>query len=583
MEFDLHAFLKRHRYVLAAVALIFCGVALRLSLTLIGWPHSDSEEGTMGLEAMHIYFRGDRPIYLYGQNYMGVGEAYLGALAFRLFGVSDVALRLGMIFFYAIFMVSTFWLAHQLYSRRVALASLAVLVLGSPFLVQIELLADGGKIDILAFGATMVALATWLALSQSAEPLKGTQRALRLAAYLGWGLSAGLGLYTYPIVAPFALLSGLLLAVTCWRELIRGVAALPLAGFAIGFLPAIIYTLSTPRTGNPVTVFLFLHRSLNAGGGGWHMLSEQLEAPLLLTLPTATGMPSLFSVTAMPLYGAATFSTLVAVVVGGAWSLIYLGLLAMATYRPFQVLRAHLVARRKQSQFRHIEVAGVSEGDTASTPFPTLSLARLLLALAAWLTIAAYVASPTAANNPGSGRYLIGLLIVVPAVLWPLIEWRRGDESLATDSRWRMMCGGVKVAWRPLAGGLIAVALLLGAVSTAQVVPSVVALNGRDATFANDLLNRGITRFYSDYWTCDLLNFNTREALTCGVVGDYAQPGVTRYLPYWTEVQADAVAPYVLVSGSEVDQTFLQHASAAHLGFSVAYLDGYSVYTPTGP
>ena len=210
---SLTVFVKRHGYALAASALIVCGVATRLALILIGWPHGNSEEGTMGVEAMHILLRGEHPIYLYGQNYMGVGEAYAGALAFRLFGVSTAALRLGMLACYAAFLLGVFWLGRLLYSRRVALLALGALIAGTPFVVKIELMADGGKAETMALGALMFALAAWLALTQptTTEPLPPRRRTLRFLGFFAWGVMAGFGLYTYTIIAPFALTTGLLL------------------------------------------------------------------------------------------------------------------------------------------------------------------------------------------------------------------------------------------------------------------------------------------------------------------------------------------------------------------------------------
>jgi hypothetical protein len=164
------AFLRRHRFVLTASALVTVGVGLRLILSAIGWPHSNSEEGTMGLEGMHILLRGEHLIYFYGQNYMGVAEAYAGALAFKLFGISVFSLRLGMIAFDAIFLASVCWLASLLYSRRVALVSLAALAVAWPWLMRYELLADGGKPETLASSALMFALASWLALTRPVAP-----------------------------------------------------------------------------------------------------------------------------------------------------------------------------------------------------------------------------------------------------------------------------------------------------------------------------------------------------------------------------------------------------------------------------
>src|SRR5262245_9023309 len=82
---------------LAAIVLIVGGIALRLTLAALGWPATDSDESTFGLMALHINERGARPIFFYGQSYMGALEAYLAAGAFRLFGPSLFALRLSTI------------------------------------------------------------------------------------------------------------------------------------------------------------------------------------------------------------------------------------------------------------------------------------------------------------------------------------------------------------------------------------------------------------------------------------------------------------------------------------------------------
>ena len=78
----------------------------------------------MGLEALHIAYKGEHPIYLYGQNYMGVAEAYLGAMMFRLFGVSIFSLRLGMQLLFGLFFIAIYLLGTLLYGSKVALISL---------------------------------------------------------------------------------------------------------------------------------------------------------------------------------------------------------------------------------------------------------------------------------------------------------------------------------------------------------------------------------------------------------------------------------------------------------------------------
>src|SRR2546421_11576305 len=89
-----------------AFVIIALAVILRIVLVALHMPETNSDEGTMGLEAMHIAFRGEHPIFLYGQDYMGVLEAYIAALFFHLFGVSVFTLRIGMMMMFAFFMVS---------------------------------------------------------------------------------------------------------------------------------------------------------------------------------------------------------------------------------------------------------------------------------------------------------------------------------------------------------------------------------------------------------------------------------------------------------------------------------------------
>jgi hypothetical protein len=113
-------------------------------------------------------------------------------------------------------------------------------------------------------------------------------------------------------------------------------------------------------------------------------------------------------------------------------------------------------------------------------------------------------------------------------------------------------------------------------------MPNEVGANSRDARFTHDLLSRGITRFYADYWTCDLLTFETHERLICAVVDEYGRPGLTRYRPYVDAVHADPAAPYVLVPGSPIERTFLIHAAQSHQRYSMQSLDGRDIYTPVG-
>jgi hypothetical protein len=73
---------------------------------------------------------------------------------------------------------------------------------------------------------------------------------------------------------------------------------------------------------------------------------------------------------------------------------------------------------------------------------------------------------------------------------------------------------------------------------------------GQHRLLARALLQRGITRGYTDYWTCDRIAFQTRERIVCAVVGEELSRGHDRYGPYRPLVAADAGAAWLLPLGT---------------------------------
>ena len=58
-------------YEILAFLIIAFATFVRLILIAWGWPHSNADEDTMGIMAIHIAYHGDHPIFFYGQYYMG--------------------------------------------------------------------------------------------------------------------------------------------------------------------------------------------------------------------------------------------------------------------------------------------------------------------------------------------------------------------------------------------------------------------------------------------------------------------------------------------------------------------------------
>src|SRR2546429_1260314 len=71
--------------ILYPLLIIAAAVALRVTLSIQGWTSTNSDESMWNLMALHIAYRGEHPTFFYGQHYLGVFEAYVGAVLFRIF------------------------------------------------------------------------------------------------------------------------------------------------------------------------------------------------------------------------------------------------------------------------------------------------------------------------------------------------------------------------------------------------------------------------------------------------------------------------------------------------------------------
>jgi len=552
-------------YEMIAIAIIVLAVILRVVLVTLNMPETNSDEGTMGLEAMHIAFRGEHSVFLYGQDYMGVLEAYIAAVFFRLFGVSVFTLRIGMMMMFALFMVSIYFLTSLLYTKRLALLTLALLGFGlsSDVLIQ-QLRAVGGAVETLLFGSLVILLATWLALLSGQTLAPRTQR-LRLLAYGCWGLVAGLGIWVHLLVVPFVLAGGLILVILCYRELLSWAPFLLLLGLLIGAFPFIIYNLHAPLDHNTIIVTFRLDSSTElARQYSQHLLRKRLIGTTLWSLPIATGLTPVCALTDLPYYGSPTASTLPCIIVHGAWSLAYMALFTIASLLAIGALWKLLLLRRAQ-------VRSWSQKERQAA---VIHFARLMILFAAGITLLLYVSSPLSGLKPWSTRYLIGLLIAVPAVLWPLGP---GFNNLRLSSRKsaKFLMGfkqGILV--------LISLTILAGTVPMLASLPSVEADNQQQEALVQDLLRIGATRVYVEYWTGYRLMFQSQEHIICTIPPGLIAPGNERYHPYDWIVSTDPHAVSLFPVGSPDAIAFAKRIAHSSQQYQRFVFDGYVVYRP---
>ena len=231
-----------------AAALLLLGavllmLAVKAGLVIAGRVPFNSDEAIVALMARHI-LAGARPVFFYGQAYMGSLDAYLAAAGFALFGQQVWVIRLVQALLYAATLLSTARLGKVIFGSA-WIGALAALLLAIPT-VNVTLYTTaslGGYGEALLIGNLI--LLTSLSLR---ERIAARQKAPGL--WLAWGFWAGLGLWVFGLTLIYTIPAGIYL-LGClrrgWRakRLAPGdglvFAASALAGGALGAAPWLGY------------------------------------------------------------------------------------------------------------------------------------------------------------------------------------------------------------------------------------------------------------------------------------------------------------------------------------------------------
>ncbi len=572
-------------YTKCAVVIIALAMLLRIVLTALGWPVTNSDESTMGLMAVHIASLKDFPIFLWGQNYMGAFEAYLGAVLFHVFGISVFTLRLGTMLEFALFLVSMYLLASLLYTKKLALVTLLLLSVGSVMMLFTELMAHGGYPEILCFGTVAFLLASWLAFS-SDQDLSLPFQWRRMLAFGCWGLVVALGFWSDYVFLPIILMSGFLLVLFCWRELLRGAILPLLLGLLIGAIPLIIYNVNAPLQLNTLAVIRALHNGyLNYAATNpiysRFPLYAQVKGTMLFTLPMATGAPPLCIDSGWVVLGHGgepafhcfdfihTNSGLLVMTL--CWSI---GFMVLWMISVFHELRMLWKLRQWSSE---------KPGSSLQRQAFICHFARLMLLGSAGLTLLQFTSGPVSAAFPEYSRYLFGLLIATPALIAPL--WGLSHEShqeYSSTSAQRPCDIDLATVSLVLRRGIllfIGVVLLFGTISIFSEIPTAQVVNQQQNALIRDLLRIKATHIYStDYWSCNRLAFLTKEQIICAVVNDRLQNNVTRPPRYYSIVKADPHPVIMLPAGSA--QSSAMRMTLSKRRYRRFVFDGYVIYQP---
>ena len=551
-------YLKISIYEVVALCIIAGSALIRLLLISQNWPWTDSDEGTFGIMAMHIAYNGAHPIFVYGQYYMGTLQAYISAVIFHLLGPSLFSLRLSVLLLFVFFLASLYLLTRTLYSQGLALITITLLSLGSNYLFTYQLRSYGGYPDTLLFGTLAFLIASWLAISSKLE-FSFRSMSQRCLGYAAWGLVVGIGTWSDQIILPFVALSGLLLLMFCWRELLRIIPLLcMLISLSIGLFPLIYYNLHALPGKDSLTVLLGLQGNGNIHSSLLHRIIGMLQA----SIPSITGNPFCPINEAPTLRDLTSPHTVSCTIIHSSWSFGYLALLACSlvlalwtgwrAWRTWGTRKEELDAR--QNLARHI--------------------ARLFLLGSAVLILALFVRSNAAVDAPADhARYLIGLLIATPALLWPL--WLSARNVTQRTGKWMRTSSFAST----LVIAAIGILYLTGTILVFAEIPLAQTYNQQDQAMIARLESLGATHIYSAYWTCNRLIFLSSEKIICGVVFGNLHPTHNRYQPYYDIVKADPHSAYLFAYNDY--RVVVQHwveQNPTH--YRVQFFEGYYIVQP---
>ena len=541
-------------------ALLIIGVAVLLRILLIaqGWPGMSSDEGTMGLEAMHIAYRGELPIYFYGQSYMGTIEAYLAAGMYHLFGVSSFSLRLGMVFLFALFLLVMYLLTCLLYTKNVALISIALLCFGSNETFMRQLRVLGGDSETMLFGPLILLIACWLALSLHAEATPA-KRKKRHVMYGCLGFVMGLAIWSHFLVLPFVLVTLVLLLLFCRSEIRTRATSWLLIGIFIGLLPFLIFNIEHPDQ-NSIATLWALHMSGGTAISLPHSFWDQILGAILVSIPQASGASPLCPIPTLAGEWKQQISS--CMIFQGSWGVAFIVLLIIAT------IAAVFTLPQWRATFNPPSTLAMNERQHL-----VRHTARLCLLGAAILTLLAYVFSPAPALVPiTSSRYLIALLMVIPALIWPLCSHICLTRPVSFSSITSILKLSVLL--------FIFVVFASATMRVFQQVPVVEKTTQQQYSLVDDLLHIGAVHIYSDYETCDRVIFQSEESIICSVLDNNLHTGQNRYLPYQAIVQNDPNAAYVFPVGSPQDEAFAHRMATSRVQYQRFVFEGYNSYQP---
>lgn len=278
---------------------LLAAACLKIGLVMGGAVPFNSDEAVVALMGRHI-LAGERPVFFYGQAYMGSLDAYLVAAFFTIFDQHVWVIRLVQGLLYIFTILTTFWLGKLAFgSTRAGLLAMAFMAIPVVNVTLYTTVSLGGYGEALLLGNLILLICVKL-VQIIRQPGPWARSSFFLLA--GWGFLAGLGLWANGLTLVFTIPTGMIILGSAfgkgpnrpWRQMLGG-GALALAGFFMGALPWWSYSL---QNGLAALVKELLGSAVAVESGPWISRAfTHLVSFLLLGLPAALGMRPPWDVT----------------------------------------------------------------------------------------------------------------------------------------------------------------------------------------------------------------------------------------------------------------------------------------------
>lgn len=524
---------------LRLLAALLAAAGLRLGLLLAGAVPFNADEAVVGLMARHI-LQGERPIFFYGQAYLGSLDAWLVAGSFSLFGQSALAIRLVQVGLYLATIATTYLLGLRIYRSQWVAGAAAMLLAIPPVLFTLySTISLGGYGEMLLLGNLCLLLALPL-LNVDLPAGRGRWTLARGAGWLVLGGLGGLGFWSFPLILVY-LTPILALAAVRYRRQVLGLLAFLIAfaaGFVAGALPWLAYTLAHGGI------------TLQETGGG--AIAGASSANLILAAGQHLFNFLLFGVPAV--WG-----------LRPPWSAAFLALLLAPFAIALNSAVALFAARR-----------------TALKRDPA-ALGRWLLAGTAATLIAAFILTPFGADP--SGRYFLPLAVPLAVFTAEMFHWLRLRRR-ERRSPWRKWFG------QSLALGLVAFNWWGNIQSAAAFPPglttqfdAVAQIDQRSLPELMAFLRAtGETRGYTQYWVEYPLAFVSQDELIFVARLPYHadlrySARDDRYAPYDALVAASPRAAYITAHQPGLDARLRAEFARLDVTFQEASFGDFHVFS----